>query len=178
MKCYYSLILASLTISPETVAFSPVSFISSKPVQGSSRTRLFSIFDDEKSNSSDNDFEGFNPFNRKETISAQRAPQILSSTISLRQLRMKDVVSALLNADESKYEQILLANEELIMEPLLDDDAVMDEDSIYDVGMTREERFDRYEKRMLGREEEAFNRNVKKILGTMREFVLSRRPQV
>jgi hypothetical protein len=91
---------------------------------------------------------------------------------------MKDVVSALLNADESKYEQILLANEELIMEPLLDDDAVMDEDSIYDVGMTREERFDRYEKRMLVREEEAFNRNVKKILGTMREFVLSRRPQV
>lgn len=90
---------------------------------------------------------------------------------------MKDVVSTLLNADESNYEKILLENEELIMEPLLDDDAVMDEDSIYDVGMTREERFERYENAMLDREEKAINRNVKKILGAMREFVLKRKPQ-
>ena len=159
----------------ETVAFSPVSF-SSKFVQAS-KSRLSSIFDDENSNSSNNNFEGFNPFNRKETITTQRAPQILSSTISLRQLRMKDVVSTLLNADESNYEKILLENEELIMEPLLDDDAVMDEDSIYDVGMTREERFERYENAMLDREEKAINRNVKKILGAMREFVLKRKPQ-
>jgi len=89
---------------------------------------------------------------------------------------MKDVMTTLLNTDETNFESILIENEELIMEPLLDDDAVMDEDSIYDVGMNREERFERYESVMLERERKVVNKNVENILRAMREFVLSRRP--
>jgi len=89
---------------------------------------------------------------------------------------MKELTTRLINTDEANYESILIENEELIMGPLLDDDAVMDEDSIYDVGMNREERFERYESAMLDRERKVVNKNVEKILRTMREFVLSRRP--
>jgi len=161
MRCLYSIAFVLLIKSLESAAFSPLPILSNV-VQASSRTttttrigttsstststrtRIYSILDDKTS--SENEFEGFNPFNRKETSTTQRAPQVLSSTISLRQLRMKDVMTTLLNTDETNFESILIENEELIMEPLLDDDAVMDEDSIYDVGMNREERFERIRK--------------------------------
>ena len=135
---------------------------------------LFTIFDNEETKS-ENEFDGFNPFNRKETKSPQRAAQILSSTISLRQMRMKELMGNLVLADESEINRILGENEDLLMEPLLDDDAVMDEDSIYDRGMTRDERFDRYEEVMLERESKAVNGNVQRILSAMRVFVMSRR---
>jgi hypothetical protein len=61
------------------------------------------------------------------------------------------------------------------MEPLNDDDAVLDEDSIYEPGMTREERFDRYDSAMSTREASAVNVSVKQILSKMRSFVMSRR---
>lgn len=154
-------------------AFVPVGNLQPK---ASNKCKLYSIFDDDKPESS-NEFEGFNPFNRKETIAQRRAPQVLgSSTISVRKMRMKEVMSNLLSADESDYERILLENEDLIMEPLLEDDAVMDEDSIYELGMTREERFERYELTMMDREAKAVNKSVQKILSSMRLFVMSRKP--
>ena len=59
----------------------------------SNKCKLYSIFDDDKPESR-NEFEGFNPFNRKETIAQRRAPQVLgSSTISVRKMRMKEVIS-------------------------------------------------------------------------------------
>ena len=61
------------------------------------------------------------------------------------------------------------------MEPLVEEDAVMAEDSIYTRGMTREERFERYESEMVEREGKALNVSVGRILGAMREFVMSRR---
>jgi len=62
------------------------------------------------------------------------------------------------------------------MEPLEEEDAVgMDEDSIYEGGMTRDERFGRYESVMREREGRAVNGSVKRVLGVMREFVMARR---
>ena len=81
----------------------------------------------------------------------------------------------LLNADDSLLPKLLLEHEELIMEPLVEEDAVMAEDSIYTRGMTREERFERYESEMVEREGKALNVSVGRILGAMREFVMSRR---
>ena len=77
--------------------------------------------------------------------------------------------------DDEVLRQILSKNEELLLEPLEEDDAVMDSDSIYSVGMTREERFRRYEEVMGEREAKAVNRSVLRILTLMKEFVLSHR---
>lgn len=73
--------------------------------------------------------------------------------------------------------EILERNVELLMEPLEEDGAMvgMDGDSIYDQGMTREERFGRYDSVMREREARAVNRGVRRVLGVMREFVMARR---
>ena len=87
-------------------------------------------------------------------------------------------MSSLLNAggEAELMSKILLENEELLMEPLLDDDAMYDVDSIYERGMSLDERFNRYESELLGREAKAVNGNVANLLATMRAFVTSRRP--
>ena len=122
----------------------------------------------------DSSWDGFNPFERK--VTSSRIPSILSSNkISVRQMRMKELMSNLLTSEPEKYDAILLDHEELIMEPLNDDDAVLAEDSIYEPGMTREERFDRYDSAMSTREASAVNASVKQILSKMRSFVMSRR---
>jgi hypothetical protein len=129
---------------------------------------------DDRNHNEDSSWDGFNPFERKET--STRIPSILSSNkISVRQMRMKELMSTLLTSEPEKYDAILLNHEELIMEPLNDDDAVLDEDSIYEPGMTREERFDRYNNAMSTREAAAVNASVKQILSKMRFFVMSRR---
>jgi len=85
----------------------------------------------------------------------------------------------LLNVFENEDEvliRILSKKEELLIEPLEEEDALgMDEDSIYDEGMTRKERFGRYERVMREREEKAVNGSVKRVLGVMREFVMARK---
>lgn len=135
------------------------------------RVGLANSADDQEDFSS---WDGFNPFERKET--STRIPSILSSNkISVRQMRMKELMSTLLTSEPEKYDAILLNHEELIMEPLNDDDAVLDEDSIYEPGMTREERFERYDSAMFTREASAVNASVKQILSKMRSFVMSRR---
>mmetsp|Transcript_7693 Transcript_7693/g.11277 ORF Transcript_7693/g.11277 Transcript_7693/m.11277 type:complete len:169 (+) Transcript_7693:58-564(+) len=142
----------------------------------SRQTRIGALFDENNGKDNDDDWQGFNPFERKETNNPKL--QILeSNTISLRQMRMKELMGKLLTKsdDPDAMNDILLENEELIMEPLEDENAVMGEDSIYDVGMTREERFEKYESVMVEREEKALNKSVVSILGAMKEFVTSRR---
>ena len=174
MKIYTgSLLIAS------AVAFSPSTKPSnSKSIQYPYPTHIPSIFDDDDNDApkSENEFEGFNPFDRKKPKSRQRAPQIFeSSTISVRKMRMRDLINDLLNADETKFQSLLLENEELLMDPLLNDDAVLEKDTIYEKGMTVEERFEKYETVMLAREEKAVNKKAAQILAGMREFVMSRR---
>ncbi len=92
---------------------------------------------------------------------------------------MKDLMNTLLqnvslvdqNENKDKLISILQEHSDLILEPLNDDDCVMDEDSIYDPGMTREERYVRYDDVMEQRIEKAVNKSVKRILEVMKEFV-------
>ena len=133
-----------------------------------------------------NEFEGFNPFEKKQSKTLN--PLITSNNnLSLRQLRMKELMNTLLQNvsiyggdDHEKEEEeennqkllsILNENSELILEPLIEDDALMDGDSIYDVGMSKEERFIRYNEVMEQRIEKAVNKSVKKILILMKDFV-------
>ncbi len=137
-----------------------------------SATCTYALFPEDNKEDS---FEDFNPFERIKTSTP--APQILSSsTISLRKMRMQELMGKLINADVENDEipSLLLLHEDLIMEPL-EDDLGGDEDSIYELGMTREERFERYDKVMREREEKAVNKKVEIILKTMREFVMSRK---
>lgn len=134
-------------------------------------------------------WEGFNPFKRK--ASSTPLPSILASpTVSVRKIRMQELTNELLlnvsmNDDDDAdakaknadiLNSILSKNTDLLLEPLEEDNAVgMDEDSIYDAGMTRDERFERYESVMREREAKAVNKSVKKVLGVMREFVMQRK---
>jgi hypothetical protein len=170
-------ICTSFLLIASAVAFAPSTKLSnSKSIKYPYPTHIPSIFDDDDAPKSENEFEGFNPFDRKKPKSRQRAPQIFeSTTISVRKMRMRDLINELLNADETKFQSLLLENEELLMDPLLNDDAVLEKDTIYEKGMTVEERFEKYETVMLAREEKAVNKKAARILAGMREFVMSRR---
>ena len=128
------------------------------------------------SNDNENKWDDFNPFKRSNENPINSL--ISSPTISLRQMRMKELMNLLLEnplEDDESIKSILLEHEELLLEPLNEDDAVMDEDSIYNQGMTRDERFERYSEVMAQREYKATNPTVKRILSCMRQFVLDRR---
>ena len=68
---------------------------------------------------------------------------------------------------------ILKSNEALLMEPLEEDDAVLDTDSIYKPGMTRTDRYQIYRKTMEERVATARNSSVRVVLRNLTDFVLS-----
>jgi len=130
----------------------------------------------QRENSEDVLRDGFvNPFERKQTSTTQRASYLLSNnTVSLREMRMKELMSQLLLVESPlEIDEILRQNEEFLMEPIITDGSVLEKDSIYEVGMTIQERFDRYNSVMKQREHQAVNGQVKNILAAMREFVMS-----
>jgi hypothetical protein len=88
---------------------------------------------------------------------------------------MKELMSKLLltNTPE-EIDEILHQNEDFLMEPLIQEEAILDKDSIYEVGMTVKERFERYNSVMVQREQQAVNDQVRRILASMREYVMSR----
>lgn len=156
------------------------------------KTRLLAAGDDNNSSplfgdsdaSDSSSFDNFNPFQKKVTYASKRAPQVLGTgtgAISLRKMRMNELMGKLLKADTNpesdELQTLMLGEEELIMEPLEEEKSVgiMEEDSIYEEGMTREERFDRYDEVMEERLEKAVNKKVEVILTELRKFVSSRR---
>ncbi len=142
-------------------------------------TKLHSNANSNEANEDEvNPFEGFNPFEKK--VVKNLNPLISSNNnISIRQLRMKELMNTLLdNVEiESDNDENLIAildnHANLLLEPLIDDDAVIEKDSIYDVGMNKEERFMRYNEVMGERIEKAVNKSVKRVLMVMREYVLN-----
>ena len=89
---------------------------------------------------------------------------------------MQQVVNELLNVVDQPPEftrAILEQNTEFLLEPLEDNQAVLDPDSIYTSGMTRNERYDTYEKSMQERLDSAKKPSVKKVLTALKDFVLS-----
>ena len=176
----YSAICIILTVSLFKISsgFNIIQLPYSKSI--SSRQIVVSV----QASGDENDFKDFNPFEKKNSNTIN--PLITSNNkISLRQLRMKEVMNTLLQKvsldedEKTANEKILLfilnEHSELILEPLVDDNAVMDEDSIYDPGMTKDERFERYDTVMNQRIDKATNKSVRKILTLMKEFVSSYR---
>lgn len=132
-------------------------------------------------------WQGFNPFDpssaklssstststRKSTTNSQRI-------ISLRQTQMQQLMSELLNAigdDENgnRVASLLQEHRDLLLEPLEDDDAVLESDSIFNGhGMvTRAERYQIYRTTMEERIQKARSPNVRQVLQTLADFVLS-----
>ena len=153
-------------------------------ISSSSIIRLssFNPKDGQGSGDSSNEFAGFNPFEKKKTQTRLNPLISSNSNISLRQLRMKELMNTLLqnvslenDNDKEKLVSILEENSELLLEPLVEENAMVDEDSIYEPGMNQEERFDRYDEVMGQRIEKATNKSVRKILSVMREYVAEQR---
>jgi hypothetical protein len=197
MKAFLAILLLSysfdhvVALVSTTTSIMPKHFlaVSSHHVSSDSSTRLFSWpksnnrgeedGHDENDDSSKEVLlaqqEFVNPFERKVTSATKRVPYLVSNTISLRQMRMKELMSKLLltNTPE-EIDEILHQNEDFLMEPLIQEEAILDKDSIYEVGMTVKERFERYNSVMVQREQQAVNDQVRRILASMREYVMSR----
>mmetsp|Transcript_8952 Transcript_8952/g.10706 ORF Transcript_8952/g.10706 Transcript_8952/m.10706 type:complete len:90 (+) Transcript_8952:337-606(+) len=87
---------------------------------------------------------------------------------------MSSITSALIQKRTvEEMKESLLEHEDFLLEPLEDDDAVLDEDSIYTPGMTRDERYETYRKSMEGRLQQARDPTAKKVLIALMEFTLS-----
>jgi len=98
------------------------------------------------------------------------------SVISLRKVRMSEISQDLLRvvaSDSERMDRILKDNAEFLLEPLEDDDAVLDPDSIYSTDMDRSGRYEAYRTSMEERIKNARNRDVRKVLTALRDFVLS-----
>jgi hypothetical protein len=97
-----------------------------------------------------------------------------STRISLRKTKMQDLNQQLLNtATEADLQELLESNKEFILEPLDEDDAVLEEDSIYSSTMNRSERYQAYRRAMEERLESCKNSQVKQVLSALKDFVLS-----
>jgi hypothetical protein len=127
--------------------------------------------------------QGFNPWNHGTRTgtspdgSLQRENGVfrnINNVVSLRQNRMQQLMSELLNAapNENLMRSILQENKEFLLEPLEDKDAVQDVDSIYLQCKNRQERFRAYERAMEQRLAKATNPTAQLVLTAMKEFVL------
>jgi hypothetical protein len=121
---------------------------------------------------STNEWQGFNPFDpatQKTTVSSS------VNRISLRKNRMQELMSNLLSVagDDTSLQVLLESSKDLLLEPLEDDDAVLETDSIYTSSMTRKERYQVYRTTMMDRIAKAKNTNVRVVLQAMSNFVLS-----
>eukprot|EP01082_Thalassiosira_pseudonana_P002878 g3633.t1 g3633 contig12:2463085-2463747(-) len=151
-------------------------------------TRLHSspLFESESaSDTTKDDFEGFNPFQPGSKIRTKSGFGIPNETqptstpggqISPRQMRMKELTTDLLARISSveAVEELLQENEEFLLDQLNNLDAVLESDSVFTMEMTREERFVRYREVMIERIGSARAPVAKRALTLLMEFVLRR----
>jgi len=112
-----------------------------------------------------------------------------NGVISLRRMRMQEITNQLLQAAEEalsssptsldvqeptlKMKSILQEHGDFLLEPLENDDAVLEPDSIYSAAMTREQRYQAYRRSMKERIDKARNQAAKLVLRVLRDFVVS-----
>ena len=140
-----------------------------------------SILDDIKDKKDkDNELENFNPLNYSRTSSGSKVS--VSSTyaserqvISLRKTTKSEVVNELVNTNGTSeaMNPILQNFKDFLLEPLEDDEAVLDPDSIYKPNMSRQERYQAYNNSMEERIKKARSPQGKQVLMAMQEFFLS-----
>ena len=75
--------------------------------------------------------------------------------------------------DQDATTGVLESWKEFLLEPLEDDNAVLEADSIYKSGMTRAERYQTYRATMEERIQSARNSTVRNVLQKLSDFVLS-----
>mmetsp|Transcript_21116 Transcript_21116/g.29834 ORF Transcript_21116/g.29834 Transcript_21116/m.29834 type:complete len:200 (-) Transcript_21116:1284-1883(-) len=117
---------------------------------------------------------GFNPFKPQEQQASRSSAFTPGSVVNLRKIRMSSITSELIHKstiDEMK--ESLLEHKDFLLEPLEEDDAVLDEDSIYTPGMTRDEKYNKYRESMENRLKQARDPTAKKVLTALMEFTLS-----
>lgn len=86
---------------------------------------------------------------------------------------MKELTDQLLDASDEQMSELLDSYKEDLLEPLEDDDAVLDADSIYTPGMSRSERYATYRASMEERISKARNDRVRRVLQAMCDYVVS-----
>ena len=130
--------------------------------------------------SADGNWSNFNPFQQAASTSssAQSASMGGISTsgtpLSLRTMRMKSITGDLYqyNKFPSKMEEILRNNADFLVEQLVDEEAVLDVDSVYTADMGLDERREKYAAVMEERITGARREEVKRVLVALRDFVL------
>lgn len=119
--------------------------------------------------------EWINPFEQAKSLGKTRRSVPDVTNISLRQMKMNELVSSLLRVvnDDQAMENVLTENANLLMEPFSDEyDPKLDQDSIYSEGMNREEKLKKYDAVMEDRIKQANSEQARIILNAMRTFVL------
>jgi hypothetical protein len=128
----------------------------------------------------------FNPFAYGAASVSEGQPRWMSSQpskertntnniISLRSTRMKQITNEMLNAfpNHGHMLHILQSHQEFLLEPLEDDMAVQDVDSIYRTCANRTERYRRFEQSMTDRLHSVRDESVRQVLMALKNFVLS-----
>ena len=87
---------------------------------------------------------------------------------------MKDLtIEMMSNIDDDEKLQELMENaKDFMLEPLENDNAVLDLDSIYEAGMSRAQRYARYRETAEERISKASRSSLKKLLQSMMDYVL------
>ncbi|KAK1733006.1 cyclin family protein [Skeletonema marinoi] len=168
-------------------------FITQAPPQSGRSSRLQSspLFEPEKNDdeTSNDDFQGFNPFTPGAKMPTKGGFGILSDNerkqpppstpggqISPRQMKMKEITTELLMciSDDESVSELLLSHEEFLLDQLNNVDAVLEPDSVLTPDMTRSQRFQRYGEVMQERIDGARAPAAKKALSALKDFVMSR----
>jgi len=179
---------ALLCLGHTATAFLAMPPAFTRPSAASTMVIQMSILDDinEKMGKSKDSLSGFNPLNYQASSAGAFTPsssaQGSSSTrISLRKTTMTELLAELLETVQEKkddaqisqqLQEILEKYQEFLLEPLDDDDAVLDEDSIFSSAMSRAQRYQTYQKNMEERIRKARNPQVQKVLTFMKDFVM------
>lgn len=126
------------------------------------------------------EWKGFNPFDpssmKSAASSTTKTTTVSTNQISLRRTQMQEIMSNLLNVvgDEQATVALLQDASDFLLEPLEDDEAVLELDSIYKPNMSREERYQTYRKAMQERIQGARNSDVRSVLQKLSDFVLAK----
>jgi hypothetical protein len=112
------------------------------------------------------EWEGFNPLRN----AGGKVNQIL-----IRKTHMLELTQELMRniTDDAKMQEIIENSRDFLLDPLENEFAVVDPDSIYEPGMTRAARYSRYRETMNDRIRNATNGSVKKMLQMMKDYVLN-----
>ena len=154
-----------------TIAFSTVSRQGIKP--------MFYHFSTQRYQQQQPDeWKGFNPLEPRTSGSPSRYPNS-STRISLRKTRMQTLTEGLLecSTNPEAMQQLLKEQQDFILEPILDLEAPLEEDSIFLGQQTVEQRFITYQTEMEERISKAKTGNARMVLKAMMEFVVLHKKQ-